>query len=59
MKKKIMYIYLEDLMNCLKTSSHADIKSTNIVYSQSGNKKIVKFIDFGTSLAAQEKIRYG
>lgn len=50
MKKKITLMLLEGLIELhLKNVIHADIKSANIVYSQSGNKKIVKFIDFGAS----------
>lgn len=50
MKKKITLMLLEGLIELhLKNVIHADIKSANIVYSQTGNKKIIKFIDFGAS----------
>jgi serine/threonine protein kinase len=49
-KKKITLMLLEGLIEFhLKNVIHADIKSANIVYSQTGNKKVVKFIDFGAS----------
>ena len=45
----MMVNHLQIIELHLKNVIHADIKSANIVYSQSGNKKVVKFIDFGAS----------
>ena len=58
MKKKITLMLLEGLIELhLKNVIHADIKSANIVYSQSYSYD-VKFIDFGASYFSR-KIRYG